>query len=219
MGGKSEITDDCVGFDVDNLSQPEHYKLLAGSVMPRPIALVCTIGANGVNAAPFSFFNAIGSEPPMIMFSAGARSSGSKDTMRNIAENGEFVVHIVDEASAPLMNICAIDYGPGVDETVEAGFRTAPSVKVRPPRLLDCPVQMECRVMEHLKLGRQPYDLIVGEVVYFHFRPGIVNERFHVDPVKLAPIGRMSGMGGYVRTTDRFEMARLPVPPGKPAAK
>ena len=219
MGAAEVTSDEMVGFDPDKLEKPDQYKLLAGSIMPRPIALVCTIGSQGVNAAPFSFFNAIGADPPMVVFSAGLRSTGSKDTMRNIAENGEFVVHIIDEAAAPMMNVCAIDYGPGVDETVEAGFRTAPSVKVRPPRILDCPVAMECRVMEHLKIGRQPYDLIVGEVVYFHFRAGLVNDRFHVDAAKLAPLGRMSGLGGYVRTTDRFEMARLPVPPGKPAAK
>jgi flavin reductase (DIM6/NTAB) family NADH-FMN oxidoreductase RutF len=197
MGAADMTSEETVGFDPDKLAKPDQYKLLAGSIMPRPIALVCTIGSQGVNAAPFSFFNAIGADPPMVVFSAGLRSTGSKDTMRNIAENGEFVVHIIDEAAAPMMNICAIDYGPGVDETVA----------------------MECRVMEHLKIGRQPYDLIVGEVVYFHFRAGLVNDRFHVDAAKLAPLGRMSGMGGYVRTTDRFEMARLPVPPGKPAAK
>ena len=211
--------DDCVGFDVDTLSQPDQYKLLAGSVLPRPIALVTTLGPHGPNAAPFSFFNAFGSEPPMIAFSAGPRETGAKDTIRNIRDSGEFVVHIVDVASAEKMNICAIDFGPGVNEIAEAGFRTAPSVKVRPPRLLDCPVQMECRVMKMLKLGRTPYDMVIGEVVYFHFRPGIVNERRHVDLARLDPLGRLAGSGGYGRMSDRFEIKRLPVPPGKEAAR
>lgn len=219
MGAADQVQEETVGFDPDKLTQAEQYKLLSGSVLPRPIALVSTIGANGPNAAPFSFFNAMGSAPPMIVFSSGHREGGPKDTIRNIEENGEFVVHIVDLAAAEKMNICAIDYGPGVNEMAEAGFRTAPSVKVRPLRILDCPVAMECRVMEHLKLGREPYDLIVGEVVYFHFRQGLVNERKYVDFAKLNPLGRASGMGGYVRMTDHFEMARLPVPDGKPKAK
>lgn len=208
-----------VGFDPDRLSQAEQYKLLAGSVLPRPIALVVTKGRTGVNAAPFSFFNALGTEPPTIVFSSGARETGMKDTVRNIEETGEFVVHIVDVAAAQKMNICAIDYGPGVDETAEAGFRLGPSIRVSPPRLLDCPVQMECRLVHSWKFGKEPYTALVGEVVYFHFRSGIVDDRGRVSVDRLDPLGRLAGPDGYVRMTDRLTVPRLPVPEGKPSAE
>ena len=207
--------DDFVTFNPDELTRVEQYKLLTGAVVPRPIALVTTLGAHGVNAAPFSFFNAVGAEPPMIMFSAGRRSNGIKDTTRNIQETREFVVHIVDDATREMMNICGIEYGPGVNEVQESGFRTAASVRVRPPRLIDCPVQLECRLMEIITLGH--YDMIIGEVVFFHFRADVINERKHTDVAKLDPIGRLSG-AGYVRVTEQISMPRLPVPPGKVAA-
>ncbi len=146
------------------LTRVEQYKLLTGAVVPRPIALVTTLGVHGVNAAPFSFFNAVAAEPPMIMFSAGRRSNGIKDTTRNIQETREFVVHIVDDAAREKMNICGIEYGLGVNEVHEAGFRTAPSVRVRPPRLIDCPVQLECRAIDIITFGH--YDMIIGEVVF-----------------------------------------------------
>jgi len=207
--------DDFVTFNPDELTRVEQYKLLTGAVVPRPIALVTTLGAHGVNAAPFSFFNAVGAEPPMIMFSAGRRSNGIKDTTRNIQETREFVVHIVDDATREMMNICGIEYGPGVNEVQESGFRTAASVRVRPPRLIDCPVQLECRLMEIITLGH--YDKIIGEVDFFHFRADVINERKHTDVAKLDPIGRLSG-AGYVRVTEQISMPRLPVPPGKVAA-
>src|SRR4051812_46890548 len=97
--------DDFATFNPDELTRVEQYKLLTGAVVPRPIALVTTLGAHGVNAAPFSFFNAVGAEPPMIMFSAGRRSNGIKDTTRNIQDTREFVVHIVDDATRDMMNI------------------------------------------------------------------------------------------------------------------
>lgn len=208
-------SDDFVTFNPDELTRVEQYKLLTGAVVPRPIALVTTLGAHGVNAAPFSFFNAVGADPPMIMFSAGRRSNGIKDTTRNIQDTREFVVHIVDDATREMMNICGIEYGPGVNEVYEAGFRTAASVRVRPPRLIDCPVQLECRLMEIITLGH--YDMIIGEVVFFHFRADVINERMHTDALKLNPVGRLSG-AGYVSVTEQISMPRLPVPPGKVAA-
>jgi flavin reductase (DIM6/NTAB) family NADH-FMN oxidoreductase RutF len=110
-----------------------------------------------------------------------------------------------------MMNICGIEYGPGVNEIAEAGFRTAESVRVKPPRLIDCPVQLECRLMDIRTLSH--YDMVIGEIVFFHFRPDVVNERHHIDVVKLDPIGRLSG-SGYVRVGEPINMPRLPVPPG-----
>ena len=199
-------------FDAAAISAQDQYKLMIGSVTPRPIALVTTTGAQGHNAAPFSFFNAIGAPPPMVMFSVGEKDAGSKDTVRNIREIPEFVVHIASDAIRDKMNICAIDYPPGVDEIAEAGFTAVASRKVRPPRIAEAPIALECRLMKMIEVGEKPYQLVIGEVVYFHYHEGIVNDRFHVDVARVNPIGRLAGKGGYTRVTDSFEMPRLPLP-------
>jgi flavin reductase (DIM6/NTAB) family NADH-FMN oxidoreductase RutF len=196
-------------FDAAALDWQTQYKLMIGSITPRPIALVTTLGSQGPNAAPFSFFNGIGSDPAMLMFSVGNKDGRAKDTIVNILEIPEFVVHIVSDAIKEKMNICAIDYPRGINEIAEAGFTALPSKKVRPPRIAEAPVALECRLLQMLELGRVPYHVVIGEVVYFHFHQGIVDERFHVDVGKIDPIGRLGGRGGYTRITDRFEMARL----------
>jgi flavin reductase (DIM6/NTAB) family NADH-FMN oxidoreductase RutF len=200
-----------VAFDPDGLSVADTYKLMTGSVIPRPIALVSSLGPAGPNAAPFSFFNAVAVDPPTILFSVSPRDGAAKDTLQNIRDLPEFVVHIVDAGHAEAMNICATAFPRGTDEIAEAGFRTAPSRKVRPPRIIDCPVQLECRLVQMLPVGRVPYHLVIGEVVLFHYHAGIVNERFHVDPGKLDALGRLAGSGGYTRITDRFIMPMLSV--------
>jgi flavin reductase (DIM6/NTAB) family NADH-FMN oxidoreductase RutF len=197
-------------FDASKISWQDQYKLMVGSVTPRPIALVTTLGAGGPNAAPFSFFNAVGSDPAMLMFSVGEKADGAKDTVRNIRELPEFVVHIVSDAIREQMNVCAVDYPPGVNEIEKAGLTAVPSVKVRPPRIAEAPVAMECRLMQIVDVGRKPYHVVFGEVVHFHYHDGIVNERFHVDIGRINPIGRLAGKGGYTRVTDRFEMPRIP---------
>jgi flavin reductase (DIM6/NTAB) family NADH-FMN oxidoreductase RutF len=197
-------------FDASAISSIDQYKLMVGSVTPRPIALVSTTGKNGHNAAPFSFFNALGAPPPMLMFSAGDGEAGAKDTVANILETGDFVVHIVSHDIRDKMNVCAVSYARGVNEMEKAGFTTAPSRKVRAPRILEAPIAMECRLMQRVEVGPRPYHVVIGEVVYFHFRDGTVNDRFHVDVGAVDPIGRLAGKGGYTRVTDRFEMPRLP---------
>lgn len=196
-------------FDAAKLDGQMQYKLLIGSVTPRPIALVTTLGSQGPNAAPFSFFNAIGSNPAMLMFSVGDRDGGAKDTVANIREIPEFVVHIVSDAIKEKMNICAIDYPLGVNEITEAGFTALASTKVRPPRIAEAPVAFECRLLQRLELGRTPNHLVIGEVLCFHFHDGIVDERLRVDTGKINPVGRLGGRGSYARITDRFEMPRL----------
>lgn len=198
-------------FDAEKISWQDQYKLMVGTVTPRPIALVTTLGRHGPNAAPFSFFNAVGSDPAMLMFSVGEKTAGAKDTVRNIREIPEFVVHIVSDAIKEQMNVCAVDYPPGVNEIEKAGFTALPSCKVRPPYIAEAPVALECRLLQIVDLGRKPYHVVFGEVVYFHYHDGIVNERFHVDVGRVNPIGRLAGKGGYTRITDRFEMSRIPL--------
>jgi flavin reductase (DIM6/NTAB) family NADH-FMN oxidoreductase RutF len=204
-------------FDPERLTPQQQYKLMSGTIIPRPIALVTTLGPNGANAAPFSLFNMVGVDPPMLMFSLTPRAGQVKDTGRNIEHLPEFVVHIVDEAVSERMNLCSADFPHGTSEIDFAGFRTEPSVKVRPPRLVECPAQFECRLVQTVRIGRRPNILIIGEVVMMHYRDGIVDEaNTYVDAGKLAPIGRLEGAGMYTRVTDRFRMPR-PEIPGVPA--
>ena len=203
-------------FDPGELSAKDQSKLFGGTIVPRPVALVTTLGPAGPNAAPFSFFNAVAVDPPMVMFSMAPREGTTmKDTIRNIEHLPEFVVHIVDEANKEKMNLCSTEWPHGVNELERAGFRTGPSRKVRPPRILDCPVQMECRLVQMLKLGRKPYTMVIGEVVLMHYREGLVDEaRLYVDVLKLNAMGRMEGSDMYTRLTDRFSLPRPPSPAG-----
>ncbi len=194
-------------LDPAALSENEQYKLMTGCVVPRPIALVTTLGRFGPNAAPFSLFNMAGSAPPMVMFSVGNQGDGrEKDTIQNLRHLPEFVVHICNEAIAERMNVCATDFPAGVNELEKAGFTALPAVRVRPPRIAEAPVQMEGRVMRIIDAGER-HHVVLGEIVWFHFHDGIVNERYRVDFARLNPIGRLSGPN-YARIQDVFQMER-----------
>ena len=197
-------------FDFAALSPADRYKLLGGLVVPRPIALVTTQDADGrTNAAPFSFFNVLAEEPPLVVLGIGVSASGgAKDTTNNIRDSGEFVIHLVDEAIAEAMNLCAIDLPPERSEIEVAGFSLLPSERVAPGRIAEAPVALECRRYVTLQPGQERY-IILGEVLLLHVRDGIVDpERLRVVHESYAPIGRLFG-GGYVKTHDRFEMPRI----------
>jgi flavin reductase (DIM6/NTAB) family NADH-FMN oxidoreductase RutF len=200
-------------FDLAELSPSERYKLLGGLVVPRPIALVTTRDREGRhNAAPFSFFNVLAEEPPLVVLGLGVNTAGgAKDTTNNIRDSGEFVISLVDEAIAEAMNLCAIDVPPEISEIDLAGFSLLPSERVAPGRIAEAPVSMECRRYVTLQPGPERY-IVLGEVVILHVRDGIVDpERLRIDRDAYAPIGRLFG-GGYVRTRDRFEMPRISYP-------
>ncbi len=199
-----------VDFDPALLAPDQQYRLVASTVVPRPIALVTTMRDGVVNAAPFSFFNMVGVDPPMLMISVAPRLDRPKDTVRNIEASGEFVVNIVSRAVAEKMNACAASLPPDRSEIDTSGFQTAPSLKVAPPRLVECPAQFECKVLQILKLGRKPNTMIVGEVVHFHYRDGLVDDKFTVDGAKLDAVGRISGAGLYARLSDVFSMVQPP---------
>jgi flavin reductase (DIM6/NTAB) family NADH-FMN oxidoreductase RutF len=197
-------------FDLRELEPAQRYKLLGGLVVPRPIALVTTRDPDGRdNAAPFSFFNVLAEEPPLVVLGLGISPTGrAKDTTNNIRDNGEFVVNLVDEPIAAAMNLCAIDLPPEVSEVELARFTLLPAETVAPGRIAEAPVSLECRRYVTLQPGRERY-IVLGEVLMLHVRDGIVDpERLHVDRDRYAPIGRLFG-GGYVRTRDRFEMPRI----------
>ena len=209
-------------FDFADLSAKDRYKLLVSTIVPRPIAWVVTQGRDGRrNAAAFSFFNAFGNEPPVVVIGVGGRESGNrKDTAANIHATGQFVVNLVSEAAAEAMNVTAIEFGPEVDEIAEAGLTTLPSVRVAPPRLAESPVAMECERLVILDLDPS-WSLIVGRVLAMHVRDDAVMDpaKCYIDTAKLDLIGRMHGRGLYARTRDLFDMPRIPVEDWKRAAE
>jgi len=198
-------------FDPAGAEPRTMHKLMSGVVVPRPIALVVTLGPQGPNAAPFSFFNMVCQDPSMLMFSMAPRpgTATMKDTILNLGHCPEFVVHIVDEPNRERMNLCSEEVPHGVDEIARAGLHTLPSARVRPPRIAEMPVHLECRLERMVKLGRIPYTMVIGEIVYAHFRDGLVDEgRMHVRAERLQALGRMEGGDMYTRTQDRLSMPR-----------
>jgi flavin reductase (DIM6/NTAB) family NADH-FMN oxidoreductase RutF len=198
---------------VDPASAPPNavYKLMIGSIVPRPIAFVSTVSTEGRrNLAPFSFFNGVSGDPPVVCFSATFREP-RKDTYLNIQATREFVVNIVSEEIAEQMNLCSGDYPHGTDEFEISGLTPVASDVVSAPRVAESKVSMECRLMQIVEVGGGLHrgggaSLILGEVVRFHVEDGLA-ENFRVDAEKLHAIGRMGG-NEYTRTRDRFEMIR-----------
>jgi flavin reductase (DIM6/NTAB) family NADH-FMN oxidoreductase RutF len=193
-------------FEIKQLATPQVYNLLIGLVAPRPIALVTTRDAEGrLNAAPFSAYNYLGADPPVVALGVGNRpgSGEPKDTAKNIRQTREFVVNVVTEDIAQAMNVCAVDFPQGVSELEKAGFATEPSFIVKPPRIKQAHAALECREVATLEIGRSR--IILGEVVAVY-----VEDRF-LDPKgpyilaeDLHAVGRMNGLGNYVRTKDSF---------------
>ncbi|MCB9871610.1 MAG: flavin reductase family protein [Ectothiorhodospiraceae bacterium] len=201
-------------FALASLSAQDAYKVLRSVVTPRPIALVTTCNADGtVNAAPFSFFNAIAFDPCMVVLGLEARPDGSqKDTARNIRETREFVVNVVDRALAERMNLCSLPLAPGEPELAVAGLATVASKAVAPPRLVDAPACLECVRHTTLEVGNRR-EIVIGEVLHIAVRESLVDrERLHIDAVGLDTIGRLGG-DDYATTRDRFFMPR-PERPG-----
>jgi len=187
------------------------YKLMVGAIVPRPIAFVSTVSPDGVpNLAPFSFFTAISANPPVVCFCPMVRGSdgGRKDTLSNIEATREFVVNVVSEDFAREMNTCSAEFPPQVDEFQVSGLTPLASEVVRPPRVAESRIQMECRLFQIVHVSPKPLggSLVIGEVVRFHVADELF-DNFRIDPDKLRAIGRMGGPT-YTRTTDRFEMER-----------
>jgi flavin reductase (DIM6/NTAB) family NADH-FMN oxidoreductase RutF len=195
-------------IDPTTVAPQINYRILVGAVVPRPIAFVSTISPEGVrNLAPFSFFNVVCGDPPVICFSPIWRNP-PKDTIVNIRATGEFVVNIVSEDFADRMNICSGEYPSSVDEFSLSGLTPVESVVVRPPRVKESHVNMECRLMQIVDVSARPMggSLVIGEVVRFHVDDAVI-EDFKIDADKLGAVGRMSG-SDYARTRDRFSLVR-----------
>jgi flavin reductase (DIM6/NTAB) family NADH-FMN oxidoreductase RutF len=198
-------------FDLNTMPKPDVYKLLASVIMPRPIAWVVSRDAAGsLNAAPFSFFNILSADPPLIAISFSAASDREgKDTFSNIREHNDFVVNLVPEELASEMNITATNAPRGTDETRLAGLDLTPSVLIEVPRIAASPVGLECRLVQTIDTGGSN-TIVLARVLYAHVRTeAFANlERLYIDPHQLRLIGRMHGSGGYCRTTDIFTIDR-----------
>ena len=187
------------------------YHFVTSTIIPRPIGWASTLSAGGVpNLAPFSFFNGLSGNPPYLMISVGQRDGRAKDTLANVLETKEFVINIVGEPVARQMNLTSGNYAPDVDEFRVSGLTPAPAAKVKPPRVAEARVHLECALAQTVPLPRSEYVVVIGEVVWFHIAEEVLNEERRVDPLKLAPIARLGGSSWYTTLGRVFEMKRPP---------
>lgn len=201
--------------DGERLDTETAYRLLVGCVVPRPVAWITTVDAEGrVNAAPFSSYNYVATSPPMLAINIAKRpgSGSTKDTARNIAANGEFVVNVATEHNMDLMHRSAQEFAPDVSEAERLGIVLLPSRHLRPPRIAISPVQMECRLDQIVVLGRGVNTLYIGEVVAFHLAHAFYDGQ-RVDGVRMRPISRLGGPL-YAGLGEIFHRPMLQKPPG-----
>jgi flavin reductase (DIM6/NTAB) family NADH-FMN oxidoreductase RutF len=199
-----------LSIDPAALSERENYKFLIGSIIPRPIAFVTTISKNDVlNGAPFSYFNIVSSNPPMISLSIQRSSGSQKDTARNIIESKQFVVHIVDEQNVEKINKTAANLPPQESEIEAADLTPVKSVKISVPGVKEAKIRMECLLEHSLELGgleTPGTDIIIGKVIQFHIESDIY-QNGRIDPKALAAVSRMAG-NYYAKIGEMFEIER-----------
>jgi len=194
-------------FDTDEIGHQQAYRLAIGSIVPRPIAWVSSLGADGMpNLAPFSFFSLVSHFPPMVSISVGERARAMKDTARNIEATKGYVIHTVVDGWEEPMNASSADFAPDEDEFAAIGLETVPADLVDAPRIVGAPITMECRHEQTLELGDEwKTHLVIGRVLRWHVREDVMLDDKYIDPQKLAPLGRLGGPR-YCRVHDIFEM-------------
>lgn len=202
-------------FDLDKLSIKDAHKLMISVIAPRPIAWVVSQNEQGqLNAAPFSFFNIVADDPPLIGISVGGSERGVadyKDTSRNIRATGEFVVNVVSRDMMESMVRTAVDYHSSVNEIEVAGLKTLPSATVKPPRIAGCPASLECTRFQILDFAAHR-QFIIGRINVIHVRDDAVmdQEKRYIDAEKFDSVGRMHGAGWYTAMSDWFQMRTPP---------
>ncbi|MFO7545456.1 MAG: flavin reductase family protein [Trueperaceae bacterium] len=197
-------------FDLRRLTYREAYRYLVSTVVPRPIALVTTVDREGTrNAAPFSFFNVMGHDPPVLVLGIESSNSGGlKDTASNIRSTGEFVVNLVSEGMANAMNLCSQSLSPEVDEIALSGLTSVESTTVRPPRIAESPVSFECREHTTVTIG-DGRSIVIGSAIAMHLDDRYYDpERDRVRTLDMKLIARMHGADWYLRTSDVFQLPR-----------
>ncbi len=203
-----------IAFNPDEVAWRSFYKLMAGSILPRPIGWISTIDARGVpNLAPYSFFNAVCPNPPHVLFCPNVRPDNPKDTLANVRATGEFVVNIVTQATAAAMNATAADFPPDVDEFEAAGLTRLPSAVVKAPRVAESPIHYECRVTQIIDVSDEPGggSVVIGRVLRLHVAERVLIGNDKIDLAALEPVGRLAG-SSYARINDVFELVRPPKP-------
>jgi flavin reductase (DIM6/NTAB) family NADH-FMN oxidoreductase RutF len=200
-------------IDPATLSADAAYYWQAATILPRPIAWTSTLNEDGsANLAPFSFFTGVSSDPPTCLICVSRKKKQPdgtrppKDTWRNIARTGEYVIHVVNDALAHQMNATSREFPYGTDEFAAAGVSKAPSERVAPPRIAEAPVAMECRLDRIVEVGRAGTAIIIGEILLWHVQDELLVEG-RIDMGRLDAVGRLGGPH-YARTRDRFDMTR-----------
>jgi flavin reductase (DIM6/NTAB) family NADH-FMN oxidoreductase RutF len=199
-------------LDPATLPHQSIYKILTGSILPRPIGWITSIDINGnPNLAPFSFFNVVCSNPPTLLFCPLIRGTDgkAKDTLNNIRATHEFVVNIVTEELLGAMNATSIEAPPEFNEIKFAGLTLASSVTVKPPRVKESPIHFECKLNQIIDINDQPGggSIVIGTITHIHAEERVMLGQDKVDIKELKPIGRLMG-NKYSRTTDLIEMER-----------
>ena len=197
-------------IDFEQITEYQRYKLMASLIVPRPIALVTTVGPSGiVNAAPFSMFNMVGEDPPILMISINRLKDGAlKDTAANILRTGEFVVHMSDEPMAQKMHSCGEALPSDMSELVKVGLTPVPSHCVAPPRIQESPVAFECVL--HEKLETDSRYVFIGRIKWLAARDGLIDtEAWRVNLRDYHPVARF-GASFYTRTNERFSLSDGP---------
>ena len=180
-------------IDLKGMGKDAIYKLLVGAVVPRPIAWVTTLNDAGkVNAAPFSCYTFVSSQPPLVAVSMGRVRGGAKDSSRNAVARGEFVVNVAQSSQAKELHLSSTEHPPEVSETELLGIATAPSVRLATPRIAEAPVAMECRYVQTIEFGELRAQLVIGEVLHMHVRDDLYRDG-KIDSVALDPLGRLGG--------------------------
>lgn len=194
-------------FNLADLATQDIYKLMTGSVVPRPIAWVSTLGKDGsLNVAPYSYFNAVSADPPAIMFSTGQKDENSqKDTLTNIITSKEFVVNIVNQATAKAMNATAIAAPHGVSEFELAGLNPAPSQSIKTPRVKESPIHFECELLDLYPIGKNT--VVFGKILHIHVNDEVYQEPYKINTQALQPVGRLSG-NSYANINELFTLER-----------
>lgn len=200
-----------IAIDPIGLSERDNYKLMIGSIIPRPVAFVTTLSSSGVlNAAPYSYFNIVTANPPMISISVQRRNGERKDTSRNAVDTGAFVVHISDESYIKQINETAANLPPEESEVVLAGLTPVASGKVAVPGIAEAKIRMECLLDQAIPLGGTEHspacDLLIGRIVCFHVDESLY-ENGHIDPQSLKPVSRLAGVS-YSKLGEIFSIER-----------
>lgn len=198
-------------FDPQLIDQKATYKLLTGAVIPRPIGWISTVSEDGIpNLAPFSFFNAVGEDPPHVMFSTVRPNNSNKDTLNNVLATGHFVVNMVVESIVEQMNTTSQSVPSEINEFELAGLTPIPSVKVKAPRVKESPINMECELVHHYTLEDNKHGgatIIIGRVILFHVDESVLLDDFKINMETYKPVARLAG-SNYSKLGEIFSIKR-----------